>query len=129
MYEVDFGEPEPQMTEEMKSYAIETATAYANCISHDISTTELATYFVPDCPILDRIREGVRTNYFSPHTTPVISNEEIKRFTVYSENVYVCEVSLQQDLVAYGRPETVITDLTFFFVNTPEGWKVCNIMY
>lgn len=130
MYEFDFGEPSEKQMKEMQNFAINLASTYANYVSHDVSFDELEAYFVPECYILDMIKTGVASNYFSTHTTPIIADETIVQFTAYSPDAFVCEVSLNQYMKAYARDEVVNTDLTFYIIRDEEGdYKCCNIQY
>ena len=129
MYEVGFGEPDENTKNSMQSLALQMAEDYANCISHDIALADIEHYFLPESTILEMLRSGATNNYFANHTTPVIQNKTIKRFTAYSNNIFMCEVSLDQCMNVYGREEVVNTDLTYYFVLTEDGYKCCNIVY
>lgn len=129
IYEVGFGEPDEDTKNAMQSLALKLAEDYANCISHDLALSDIEDYFLPESTILEMLRLGAANNYFANHTTPVIDDKIIKRFTAYSKNVFLCEVSLNQYMNVYGREEVVNTDLTYYFVLTEDGYKCCNIVY
>lgn len=129
IYEAGFGQPDEDTLNNMQSIALKVAEDYANCISHDLQFSDIENYFLPESTILEMLRLGASNNYFAKHTTPVIDDKIIKRFTAYSDKVFMCEISLNQYMNVYGREEVVNTDLTYYFVLTEDGYKCCNIVY
>ncbi len=115
----------------MKSYATEVVTTYANFISGDTPDNALDPYFPEDSTLLPLIKANTSRQYYTSHRTPEIQNIEIKEFIAYSEDVYYCEVYLEQSMVisAWRDPEIVPTDGRFYFVRIDGEWKVSAIAY
>lgn len=117
--------------QELKDYAVEVVTAYANYVSNDTPDNALDVYFPADSILLPLIKANTSRQFYPGHQTPVIQNVEIKNFIVYSEDVYYCEVYLEQSMKLSwgGEPEIVPTDGRFYFVNIDGEWKVSAIAY
>lgn len=117
--------------DDMKSYAIEVVTTYANYISGDTPNNALDKYFPTDSTLLPLIKANTSRQFFTSHRTPEIQNVEIKEFIAYSEDIYYCEVYLEQSMVisAWRDPEIVPTDGRFYFVKIDGEWKVSAIAY
>lgn len=129
-YEVAFSSASDD-AESMKQYAIDAVTAYANYVSNDSPDDALDGYFASDCEILAMIKANTSRQYYTAHHTPEIKNVEVVDFIVYSEDVYYCEVYLEQHMLLSwgGDPEIVPTDAHFYFVNINGEWKVTGIQY
>lgn len=115
----------------MKEYAIETVSTYANFVSADTPDNALDPYFPADSTLLPLIKANTSRQYYTSHRTPEIQNVEIKEFIAYSEDVYYCEVYLEQSMVisSWRDPEIVPTDGRFYFVKIDDEWKVSAIAY
>lgn len=115
----------------MQAYAIEAVTTYANYISNDTPADALDSYFPADSTLLPLIKANTSRQYYTSHRTPEIQNVEIRKFTVYNENAFYCEVYLEQSMIisSWQDPEIVPTDGHFYFVNIDGEWKVSDIAY
>lgn len=115
----------------MKAYAAEVVSTYANFVSDDTPDNALDQYFPQDSALLPLIKANTSRQYFTSHQTPVIQNIEIREFIAYNEDVYYCEVFLEQSMVisSWRDPEIVPTDGRFYFVKIDGEWKVSAIAY
>lgn len=117
--------------EAMKAYASEVVSVYANFVSDDTPDNALDPYFPEDSTLLPLIKANTSRQYYTSHQTPEIQNIEIKEFIAYNEDVYYCEVYLEQSMVisSWRDPEIVPTDGRFYFVRIDGEWKVSAIAY
>ena len=117
--------------EEMKAFAVDAVTTYANYISNDTPDNALDSYFPSDSILLPLIKANTSRQYYTSHYTPEIQNVEIREFIVYSEDIFYCEVYLEQSMKLSwgGEPEIVPTDGHFYFVRIDGEWKISSISY
>lgn len=117
--------------EAMKAYAVEAVTMYANYVSNDTTDNALDPYFPSDSTLLPLIKANTSRLYYASHQTPEIQNVEIRKFIAYNENVFYCEVYLEQNmkLNSQREPEIVPTDGHFYFVRIDGEWKISDIAY
>ena len=117
--------------EEMKEFAINAVTTYANYISNDTPDNALDPFFPSGSEMLRLIKANTSRKYYMSHHTPEIQNIEVRDFIIYSDDIFYCEVYLEQSMKLSwgGEPEIVPTDGHFYFVRIDGEWKVSSIAY
>lgn len=118
-------------SDDLKAYAVEAVTMYANYVSNDTTDNALDPYFPSDSTLLPLIKANTSRLYYASHQTPEIQNVEIREFIAYNEDAYYCEVYLEQNMKLSSQrdPEIVPTDGHFYFVRIDGEWKISAIAY
>lgn len=117
--------------DELKAFAIDFVSDYANYISGDELIRPLEEYFVEDSEMLELIQAGTYRRYFNSHVGTEIRNAKIDEFNVYSKDAVYCRVSLDQAIIfnRNGEEAVIPVNIGVYFIRTDNGFKVCRMQY
>lgn len=128
-YEASFGGNKVFQTM-VEDYVLQVMTDYAMYVSNDAAYNSLDKYFPSKSPLLAGIKKNQR-EWYDHHRTPEVKNQEIKEFTMYSEDAFSARVYLEQHMYVLfsKKTEIVVTDLQVYFVKIDGAWKVSGIAF
>lgn len=130
-YTAGFSKTAPD-EEAMKEFAIQAVTDYAKYISHDLPEGAIDHYFAPNNIYLYYIEHNGGRQFYSKHGHVDFENVEVRDFISYTDDMYYCEVYLEQWMQmnrGSAEPEVVPTDGRFYFVKINGNWKISGIEY
>ncbi len=130
-YTAGFSKTAPD-EEAMKDFAIQAVTDYAKYISHDLPEGSIDHYFAPNNIYLYYIEHNGGRQFYSKHGHVDFKNVEVRDFISYTDDMYYCEVYLEQWMQmnrGSSEPEVVPTDGRFYFVKVDGKWKISGIEY
>ncbi len=129
IYSTGYTDQHPER-EALEEFAINYTTTFANVISHDDNLENLKPYFPEDSQLYDSISRNTALKYFMAHSDTTIENEEIKEFTVYSEDVVFIEVYIEQHMtVGWNDIEVIPTTSRLYCVKIDGEWKVVSMRF
>lgn len=128
--------PAEKMPEELFRMALGAAETYSNYFSVDLegakkSTAPIRPLF-PESSYYLEMAENYRRHdmwMYSEHDAPVFSSEKVSNYTVYSDDLFSCEISFEKTMRLAGsgakRVDTV-HDI-YYFVKIDGKWLISDI--
>lgn len=128
--------PTEEMPEDLYKMALTAAKTYSNYFSVDLEGAKRSTapirHLFPEGSYYLEMAENYRLHdmwMYSEHGTPVFSNEEITNYTVYSDDLFSCEVSFEKTMHLTNTGSKRVDKLheTYYFVKIDGKWLIADI--
>lgn len=127
-YSADYTDQHPERAA-LEEFALTYTETFANVISQDADLSSLVSYFPENSQLYDAISRNTALEYFTAHGAVTFQNEEIKQFTVYSEDVVFIEVYIEQAMNMWSETTVVPTTARLYCVKIDGEWKVVSMRF
>ena len=129
IYEVPYADP--NNLDEFEDYAISFACDCTNYSTKDAEIDVLIPYFEEDSELLAMYKTGYADarKYVAGHSSSVLENIEITEYAVFDENSAYARIKMDQTMDIWGQETTLEIHIGLCTYMTPEGRKVCYVLY
>lgn len=127
IYEVPFSE-DPESSE-IQEYCIQASCDYANWTSQDAPANIIDKYFPAGSELLKMIKSGTSRQYFTSHHGTNIDNIVVEEYMRYNDEAVHCKVTLDQNMIIYGKDTVVPVHCDFYYHKEDDVWKIVAIKY
>ena len=118
-----------QLRKEQSDYVIEAISKYTLMMSADSYWGAVKGYFDPDSQIYEDTYESAQYTWtVIDHDSAEITDAEASRFLRYSDDVFVCRVSMTNILRKGAETFKDPVDWTVIFRKIGGEWKICGMI-
>lgn len=120
-------EPTEQVVAQLSEFGAKAACAYAKYITNDAKLDEVLPYFLPESQYYTYLKQFFN-GWYNEHDQYAFKNAVFSNWHTYGARHVSCDIAFDYWIKMGRREYTYPSKYTMYFVLSPNGWRVANLV-
>lgn len=120
-------EPGEQVVAQLSEFGAQAACAYAKYITNDAKLDEVLPYFLPESQYYTYLKQFFN-GWYNEHDQYAFKNAVFSNWCAYDARHVSCDIAFDYWIRMGRREYTYPSKYTMYFVLSPNGWRVANLV-